>query len=116
VVKVVGDSADQRNHVRFWLTNSASDGRPFWLGSASFDRGVGPSHDTGQTTHHIGPDVDAERDLVINDLTAAGQLSSRYEIPGNRRHPKTAATAVAIGLRGRHGTALIGVLQERSPN
>ena len=41
---------------------TASDGRPLWLGSASFDRGVGLSHDTGQITHHIGPDVDAERD------------------------------------------------------
>lgn len=79
----VGDSADQRHHVRFWQTKkSDSEGRPIWLGSASFDRGVGLSHDTGQITHHIGPDVDAERDLVIGDLTKAGEISSSYEIPG----------------------------------
>jgi hypothetical protein len=81
--KPVGESADQRNHVRFWLTpRTADDGRPLWLGSASFDRGVGFSHDTGQITHHIGPDIDAERDRVISDLSAAGQLSSDYKIEG----------------------------------
>ena len=81
--KPVGKSADKRNHVRFWLTTrTADDGRPLWLGSASFDRGVGFSHDTGQITHHIGPDIDAERDRVISDLRQAGQLSSDYEIEG----------------------------------
>lgn len=81
--KPVGKSADQRNHVRFWQTEqTGEDGRPLWLGSASFDRGVGISHDTGQITHHIGPDVDAERNLVIGDLQTAGQLSSTYEIEG----------------------------------
>ncbi|MDW6022977.1 LssY C-terminal domain-containing protein [Mesorhizobium sp. BAC0120] len=79
----VGHSADRRNHVRFWLTDrTGDDGRPLWLGSATFDRGVGFSHDTGQITHHIGPDIDAERDLVIRDLTAAGQIASSYEIEG----------------------------------
>jgi hypothetical protein len=81
--KPVGKSADQRNHVRFWLTaKTGADGRPLWLGSASFDRGVGLSHDTGQITHHIGPDIDAERDLVMSDLLKAGQLLSSYEIAG----------------------------------
>ncbi|MDQ0562935.1 hypothetical protein QO004_004740 [Rhizobium mesoamericanum] len=81
--KAVGKSADERHHVRFWETKSGGeDGRPFWLGSASFDRGVGFSHDTGQITHHISPDVDAERNLTIGDLQTAGQLSSTYEIRG----------------------------------
>jgi hypothetical protein len=108
--KPVGHSADQRNHVRFWLTQKlGSDGRPLWLGSASFDRGVGLSHDTGQITHHIGPDVDAERDLVIGDLMKAGQLSSSYEIPG--------IGATKDGRNGggdpyyTDGKALIGVLK-----
>ncbi|MBD9568674.1 LssY C-terminal domain-containing protein [Ensifer adhaerens] len=81
--KPVGHSADQRNHVRFWQTTKPVEGSgPLWLGSASFDRGVGLSHDTGQITHHIGPDLDAERNLVIDDLDKAGQVASTYEIPG----------------------------------
>ncbi|MEI2296943.1 LssY C-terminal domain-containing protein [Ensifer sp. MJa1] len=81
--KPVGRSADQRNHVRFWQTTTPAEGDgPLWLGSASFDRGVGLSHDTGQITHHIGPDLDAERDLVIGDLEKAGRVTSTYDMPG----------------------------------
>lgn len=108
--KAVGKSADERNHVRFWLTKqTGEDGAPVWLGSASFDRGVGFSHDTGQITHHIGPDIDAERDLTIGDLLKAGRLSSTYEIEG--------IGATKAGRNGggdpyfTDGIALIGVLR-----
>ena len=81
--KPVGVSADRRHHVRFWQTDATGDdGRPLWLGSASFDRGVGLSHDTGAITHHIAPDIDAERDFLISDLSAAGMLVSTSEISG----------------------------------
>jgi hypothetical protein len=80
--KPVGKSADQRHHIRLWVTTNEEGGRPMWLGSASFDRGVGFSHDTGQITHHIGSDVDAERDVVIQDLSAAKVLAQQYQIPG----------------------------------
>jgi hypothetical protein len=81
--KPVGDSADQRHHVRLWQTPELhDDGRPLWLGAASFDRGVGVSHDTGAITHHIGPDIDAERDLLMRDLLEASVLASTREING----------------------------------
>ena len=81
--KSVGDSADRRHHVRFWQADArGDDGRPLWLGSASFDRGVGLSHDTGAITHHIGPDIDAERNFLIGDLRAARMLISTSDIPG----------------------------------
>ena len=75
----VGNSPRQRHHVRFWRWNQLSDGRPVWIGSATFDERVGLSHATGQITHHIGPDVDAERDRIINELEKAGwALSVRW--------------------------------------
>ncbi|HEX5067517.1 MAG TPA: LssY C-terminal domain-containing protein [Myxococcota bacterium] len=81
--KEVGHSADERNHVRFWRDDSLGTGtRPFWIGAASFDRGVGISHRTGQITHHIAPDIDAERDLVMEDLSDARQLVRRYQVTG----------------------------------
>jgi hypothetical protein len=81
--KPVGDSADRRHHVRFWRTSTTGpDGQELWLGSVSFDRGVGLSHDTGQITHHIDPNIDAERDGLIQDLKAKGQIVSTYEIRG----------------------------------
>jgi hypothetical protein len=65
--KADGRSADTRHHVRFWQV-----GPDEWLGAATFDRGVGLSLFTLQVTHHIGPDVDGERDAVGRILVAAG--------------------------------------------
>ena len=79
--KPVGDSADRRHHVRLWQMPNA-DARPLWLGSASYDRGVGFSHDTGQVTHHIGPDLDAERDFLVGEFEKAGLLASTYSREG----------------------------------
>jgi hypothetical protein len=78
-----GKSADRRHHVRWWqVLEKGTDGRPVWLGSITFDRGVGLSHDTGQVTHHIGPDIDAERDLLMQDLRAAGMVEAFFQISG----------------------------------
>ncbi|MCS0501699.1 LssY C-terminal domain-containing protein [Ancylobacter mangrovi] len=81
--KEVGRSADRRDHVRFWkVLERGEEGDPVWLGSATYDRGVGLSHDTGAVTHHIGPDVDAVRDLLIDDLKAAGVVRVIYQVTG----------------------------------
>jgi hypothetical protein len=68
----VGDSPRQRHHVRFWRANEWEAGRPLWLGAATFDERIGFSHTTGEVTHHIGPDVDAERDRIANNLEQRG--------------------------------------------
>jgi hypothetical protein len=72
----VGGNPRERHHVRFWRSEVlASDGRPTWVGSATFDRRVGLSHTTGEITHHIASDIDAERDHVIESLTGTGKIS-----------------------------------------
>jgi hypothetical protein len=81
--KPAGASADTRHHIRFWKALEAGDdGLPVWLGAATFDRGVGLSHYTGQVTHHISPDIDAERDLVFTDLANAKKVDATYEVSG----------------------------------
>jgi hypothetical protein len=81
--KPEGTSADRRHHVRFWqVLEKGTDGRPVWLGSVTFDRGVGLSHDTGQVTHHIAPNIDAERDLLMRDLRDAGMVQNFFQISG----------------------------------
>lgn len=78
-----GESADKRHHVRLWqVLEKGADGRPVWLGSITFDRGVGLSHDTGQVTHHIAPDIDTERDLLMRNLREAGMVQSQFQISG----------------------------------
>jgi hypothetical protein len=79
----VGSSARARHHMRLWRSDALGDGeRPLWLGAATFDRGVGVSHETGQITHHIAPDIDAERDKLIADLAAAGRLITIFQVSG----------------------------------
>lgn len=81
--KEVGRSADRRDHVRFWkVLDNGTEGGPVWLGSATYDRGVGLSHYTGAVTHHIAPNVDKVRDLLIDDLKAADMVQMVYQVTG----------------------------------
>jgi hypothetical protein len=81
--KPAGKSADRRHHVRFWRAlEHGQEGRAVWLGAATFDRGVGFSRDDARVTHHIAPDIDADRDLLKADLKAARVVRTIYEITG----------------------------------
>jgi len=79
----VGDDPRQRHHVRFWKSAQVdSQGRPLWAGSVTYDRRVGLSYTTGQVTHHIGADVDAERDRLFDELKKTGDLADVQFIDG----------------------------------
>jgi hypothetical protein len=78
----VGDDPRRRHHVRFWASSQLDEGRPLWAGSATFDERVGLSHTTGEITHHIAADVDAERDHLFNDLTKTGHLTDVQSLTG----------------------------------
>src|SRR6266568_7456777 len=74
-----GISADRRQHVRLWLVLvNGADASPVWLGSATFDKGVTLSRDTGQVTHKIAPNVDAERDQLVGELNRAQMVTNIY--------------------------------------
>lgn len=77
-----GDSPRRRHHVRFWKWDRLRDGHEVWFGAASYDERVGLSHTTGQVTHHIAPDVDAERDLIMHGLQKAGWSVDEYFVDG----------------------------------
>lgn len=79
----VGNDARRRHHVRFWHSEEQdADGRPLWFGAGTFDTSVGLSHTTGEITHHISPDVDAERDKLVADLQHAGAVSALEWVDG----------------------------------
>jgi hypothetical protein len=91
--KPVGTSADQRHHIRLWMVlKDGAEGRPVWLGAATFDRSVGLSRYTGAITHHIAPDIDLDRDLIETSLQAAGMITARYQVMG-----------IGLTLLGRNG-------------
>jgi hypothetical protein len=79
----VGPDPRHRHHVRFWQTDKVDeDGRPVWVGSAVYDKGVGLSHTTGQITHDTAANVDAERDYLFQCLQETGDLTERYMVDG----------------------------------
>jgi len=79
----IGGSADKRNHVRYWkVLDEGEEKRPVWLGAATEDRGIGVSHYTGAVTHHISPDLDAERGLLTTELENAGMVDAKYQVTG----------------------------------
>jgi hypothetical protein len=79
--KPVGDNPRERHHVRFWRADRLDDqGRPLWIGAATFDKDVGFARDTGQFTHHISARTDADRDRIMSDLRRAGCLAGEYWI------------------------------------
>ena len=81
--KAIGSSADRRHHVRLWLVLAkGEEGRPVWLGAATRDQGVGLSHYTGQITHHIAADIDAERNALLVDLTTSRTVTALYKVSG----------------------------------
>jgi hypothetical protein len=81
--KSEGSSADRRQHVRLWLMlANGAEARPVWLGSATFDSGVTLSRDTGQVTHRIAANIDAERDRLVAGLNDARMVTGIYQMKG----------------------------------
>jgi len=74
-----GNDPSRRHHVRFWKMDTPDLlGRTLWIGAATYDRGVGLSHTTGQLTHHIAADVDRERDKLVGDIARLAGVSVKW--------------------------------------
>ncbi len=64
-----GPSARARHHVRFWRTDSTGT---LWAAAATEDVGMLVSALERTVTHRIAPDIDRERDLLVDELLAGG--------------------------------------------
>lgn len=110
----VGDDPRRRHHVRFWRAKKVNEqGRQLWIGAATFDTRVGLSHTTGQITHHISPEVDHERDKLINDLNQAKHLTTEYWVEGF--HEKLKGKNGGGDPYHTDGRLAVGVLVIRGP-
>ena len=125
--KPVGKSASHRHHVRFWRSTEYGRGDvPLWIGAVTYDRSVGLSHRTGQITHHIGADIDAERNGLFADLARKGWLTEEFQVTGvgatllgrngggDRYHTDGELTIGELG-KGRSRDGLPGRLENPMP-
>lgn len=97
----IGNSPDQRHHVRFWMTEPTlsrsekehldfwqkfvhgkkkPNKKQLWVGAASKDMGIGFIRHNAQFTHSVHPDTDAERDKIVGDLRKAKRVKSTRSV------------------------------------
>ncbi len=63
----------ERHHARFWKTSfQTAGGLQVYVGTASFDDGL-----KWGITHHIDPNIDKERDVLVGDLANSGRIESQ---------------------------------------
>lgn len=69
-------SIRRRHHARVWRTDYclAPACRTVWVATASHDVGMGLSKTFHVPTHHIDPALDAERAIIVGDLTRVGAI------------------------------------------
>ncbi len=64
------DSIEERHHARFWRTAYVTeDGKRVYVGTASLDTNI-----KWFITHAIAPDIDSEREVLLQDLLAGGDV------------------------------------------
>ncbi|HSY38042.1 MAG TPA: LssY C-terminal domain-containing protein [Polyangia bacterium] len=78
----VDASPRRRHHVRFWRQGQQVDGATLWLGAATFDEGVTIALGSGQVTHRTSPNIDEERDTLVDDLERGGCAGAVHDTPG----------------------------------
>ena len=91
-----------RNHLRVWKTMQTVDGKPLWVGSATHDNGFETDRRNGGVTHHIDPNVDAERDFIEQSFSDAGIIiGAVYVTPANPLRSASTATGGSFHSDGR---------------
>ena len=94
--------AAERHHLRVWQTDQTIGGHPLWVGSATHDIGFEKDQRTGGVTHKIDPEIDKERDYLLQSFDAAGIYSSAaYVTPSNPLLTAKTATGGSFESDGR---------------
>ena len=103
-----GPNARLRHHIRLWLLDAPTQ---TWVAAADQDVGLVVNPFRRRATHRIAPGVDAERDLIVRVLEAAGcaDLLTYLDLPGavtegrnaSRQRFTTDGRAAVVRLRDR---------------
>lgn len=74
------NTARQRHHTRYWKTGYQVGAKDIWVATASFDEGVEIGAIIQLPTHKIDPDIDKEREFIMNDLKKTNLITAYQKI------------------------------------
>jgi len=95
--------------VRIWKTGGTFGGQPVWIAAATHDIGIVVSKEVKLFNHAIDPNIDDERQKIVDDLWFAGAVSSHALVA----RPKAPREAQTTGeLVKTDGRAAVIVLQK----
>jgi LssY-like putative type I secretion system component LssY len=72
------DSYQKREHIRFW--NEPVPGQDLWVSGAIRETSAAWSFRKRRFIHHVDPDLDAEREKVVRDLSLTGCVANVYRV------------------------------------
>jgi hypothetical protein len=78
------NSISKRHHLRLWRLAGGLEGRDAWLGAATHDVGIVFDRPERWFTHEVDPEIDRERDKIVNDLVFTGAVAARSDVPRPR--------------------------------
>ncbi len=91
VVQKARSTINERVHARFWLTPYTFEKRRVWIGQVSRDIGVRLTYQTWNlTTHKIAPDIDFDRNYLLQDLLMSGFVERYGFVAGVGAAPPSA--------------------------
>ena len=73
------NSARERHHLHVWSTSLTKDAKPVWVGTVHQD--TSGTLYRGLTYHKIDPNLDGERDQLLDSLKASACLIRQHAIP-----------------------------------
>jgi hypothetical protein len=108
VFQKANDTFARRHHVRLWRRPGGLRGKPVWAAAATHDIAIDFSEQERTFIHRIDPQIDGERDKVVDDLLFAGhvkavELVERPAVPRQTRN----ATGDRIQTDGRVAVLLL---------
>ena len=87
----------RRHHLRIWRRPVTFGGKPVWAVAATHDIGIAFSEAERTFIHRIDPQIDGERDKVVNDLLFTGQVEA-FDLVERPAVPRQARNATGDNL------------------
>ena len=91
------DSLAKRHHLRIWSARETFQGQSIWLSAATREIEASLSLRKREFVHHVDPNIDSEREMVVRDLRLAGCVD-RVHVDRRSRMPHAVVNATGDDL------------------